>query len=311
MAPRTCTASPTPARLSAGQYQGLLDPAIMARKAESERELRARIAGDAAKQKAYGSAWDADRRGGEGPGDFRARVPLAGARRRLRFRAVPHRPAPGPAGGGAAEADSPDRLREYRDSNLESLEFQLFSPAPIHAELERASLAGSLSFLAENLGGEHPLVLKVLAGKSPAARAVELINGSKLADPAERKRLAAGGKRGHRGIGRSADPVGPADRSGCPGLRKRYEDQVEEPERQANALIARARFELLGGGRRPGCDLHARGWRSASSRATRSMAWTCRSTRPSAAAFARADQQGHRDPFILPDAGSKARDKLD
>ena len=47
-----------------------------------------------------------------------------------------------------------------------SLELQLFSPAPVHKELEAVRLAGSLSFLAEILGGSHPLVLKVLAGQS-------------------------------------------------------------------------------------------------------------------------------------------------
>src|SRR5204863_2872670 len=77
---------------------------------------------------------------------------------------------------------SADRLREYRDSNLESLKFQLFSPAPIYPELERAKLATSLTFLAENLGGEHPLVKLVLAGKNPAARADELVGGTRLFD---------------------------------------------------------------------------------------------------------------------------------
>src|SRR5439155_819166 len=99
---------------------------------------------------------------------------------------------------------SGDRLREYRDSNLESLKFQLFSPAPIHAELERAKLAASLTFLAEQLGGEHPLVVKVLAGKNPAARAVELVAGTKLADVAERKRLADGGR---PAVEASTDPM--------------------------------------------------------------------------------------------------------
>src|SRR5204863_1625859 len=90
-----------------------------------------------------------------------------------------------------AELQKPNaqRLREYRDSNLESLRFQLFSPAPIHAELERAKLAAALTFLAENLGGEHSVVAAILAGKSPANRAAELIAGTKLGDVAERKRL--------------------------------------------------------------------------------------------------------------------------
>src|SRR5262249_56489984 len=73
----------------------------------------------------------------------------------------------------AAERPKPnaDRLREYRDSALESLEFQLFSPAPIHAELERAKLASSLSFLAESQGGGSAVVKYIFAGKPPALRA--------------------------------------------------------------------------------------------------------------------------------------------
>ncbi|HUR54388.1 MAG TPA: S46 family peptidase, partial [Gemmataceae bacterium] len=50
---------------------------------------------------------------------------------------------------------SGERLREYRDSALDSLKFNLFSPAPIYPDLERAKLTASLTFLAENLGGEH------------------------------------------------------------------------------------------------------------------------------------------------------------
>src|SRR5439155_18494249 len=106
----------------------------------------------------------------------------------------------------AAERPKPntERLREYRDSALESLEFQLFSPAPIHPELERMRLATALSFLAENLGGDDPAVKEILAGKSPAARAAELIAGTKLIDPAERKKLAAGGK---EAVEKSQDPM--------------------------------------------------------------------------------------------------------
>src|SRR5262249_29577870 len=40
-----------------GQYQGLLDPAILERKSQDERALRDKIKSDAAKQKACGDAW--------------------------------------------------------------------------------------------------------------------------------------------------------------------------------------------------------------------------------------------------------------
>jgi hypothetical protein len=145
---------------------------------------------------------------------------------------------------------SADRLREYRDSNLESLRFQLFSPAPIYRELERVKLTASMTFLAENLGGDHPTVKLVLAGKNPAARADELI-GTALLDVAERKRLVDGGK---SAVESSADPMivlAKAVDAEARRLRKRYEEEVEEPERQAYAEIAKLRFQAFGRGVAP------------------------------------------------------------
>ncbi len=155
-----------------------------------------------------------------------------------------------------ARKKSSDRLREYRDSNLESLKFQLFSPAPIYPDLERVKLAASLTFLAETLGGEYPrtteayalkpIVPIILAGKNPASRADELVAGTKLADVAERKRLFDGGK---VAIDASTDPLivlARAIDADARGLRGQYETEVEEPERQAYAKIAEARFAALG-----------------------------------------------------------------
>ncbi len=143
------------------------------------------------------------------------------------------------------EKPSGTRMREYRDSNLESLKFELFSPAPIHADLERVKLLTGLTFLAENLGGERSVVRGVLDGKSPSQRVDDLL-ATKLFDPVERKRLVEGGV---KAVADSNDPmirfarlVDPAARD----LRTRYETEVEEPERQAYAEIAKARFALLG-----------------------------------------------------------------
>lgn len=141
---------------------------------------------------------------------------------------------------------SAERLREYRDSNLDSLKFQLYSPAPIYPELERTKLTASLTFLAENLGGEHPTVQRVLAGKNPAARADELIRGTKLSDPVERKRLVEGGK---EAIEASHDPLivlARAIDAESRRLRTRYETEIEEPERQAYAALANIRFKAYG-----------------------------------------------------------------
>ena len=139
-----------------------------------------------------------------------------------------------------------DRLREYRESNLDSLKQSLFSDAPIYKDLETVELADSLSLLAETLGFENELVRKVLAGKSPRARAAELIAGTHLEDVAARKKLAEGGL---KAVAASDDPliqlallIDFAARD----VRNAYERNVEEPQRVAYAKIANAKFALYG-----------------------------------------------------------------
>jgi hypothetical protein len=135
-----------------------------------------------------------------------------------------------------------ERLREYRDSALKSLELQLYSPAPIFPELEQAKLATSLTFLAEQLGGEHPLVTLILAGKSPANRAAELIAGSKLIDVAYRKQAVKGELQHSDTMIELVKLIDEKARE----LRKAYEETVEEPERQAYGDIAAAKFQVYG-----------------------------------------------------------------
>ncbi len=148
-----------------------------------------------------------------------------------------------------AEEDSKpnaDRLREYRQSNRESLEQMLFSEAPIYDDLEMLKLADGLSMLITEAGADNQLVVKVLNGKSPRNRAAELIQGSRLKDAAFRRKLAQGGK---VAIEASKDPMiqlallvdGPARK-----VRRTLEEQVDEPLRQAYAKIAKARFDVLG-----------------------------------------------------------------
>jgi hypothetical protein len=139
-----------------------------------------------------------------------------------------------------------DRLREYRESNLDSLKLELFSDAPIYDTLEVAELADSLSWLEQAKGADNEFVKKVLAGKSPHDRAVELVSGSKLKAVALRKQLAEGGQ---GAIKASTDPliqlailVDPQARE----VRKTYEEKVEEPLRQSYAKLARAHFAVSG-----------------------------------------------------------------
>jgi hypothetical protein len=291
-----------------GQYQGLLDPPILARKAAEEQDLRTRVDADPKLRAAYGSAWSRIASAEKALASFEREYALleqAAAFDGRLFRIARHLVRL------AAEKPKPnaERLREYRDSNLESLEFELFSPAPIHAELERAQLAGSLSFLAENLGGDQPLVVKVFAGQSPAARAAEAVNGTKLFDPEERRRLAAGGM---AAVEVSTDPMirlAMLIDADARTVRKRYEDEVEEVERQAYSQIARARFDLYGTNQPPDATFTLRlAFGTVKGYSVDGV--TLPYTTTFAGAFERAQLQGNREPFALPPRWLEKRAKL-
>lgn len=233
-----------------GQYQGLMDPSIMAQKAAQEKKLQQLVlglTGDAEPdlQDPRLAPWaqlvETQKKLDEFELEYNL-IEVGSAFFTDLFdiaRQVTRLPV---------EVQKPDgdRLREYRDSNLESLKFKLFSPAPIHAEVERAKLSASLTYLAERLGGTHPFVLQVLAGKNPENRASELITGTKLFDAEVRKALVDGGP---KAVDESTDAMIVLARLVDPEARKyrkRYEDEVEEVERQAHGKIAAARFQAFG-----------------------------------------------------------------
>ena len=143
-----------------------------------------------------------------------------------------------------------ERLPQFRDSARESLELELFSTEPIYDDYEILHLTDSLTDFASQFGENNPLVQKVLAGKSPHARAVELVSGTKLKDVAVRKNLYA---KDAAALQAAHDPMldlarlidGPAREA-----RKIYDAQ-EEIKKQAYAEIARARFAIEGTGSYP------------------------------------------------------------
>jgi Peptidase S46 len=210
-----------------------------------------------------------------------------------------------------AEVGKPngERLREYRDSNLESLKFELFSPAPIYSDLERIKLLTGLTFLAEQLGGDHPLVLKALGLKSPGERADELL-ATKLFDPAERKRLVDGGT---KAVEASSDPMIAFARlmdADARELRKRFETEVEEPERQAYAELARVRFAILGKSIPPDATFTLRlaygvvkGYEAEGQNVPYATTF--------AGLYERAEAQKYREPFELPQRWLDGKGKLD
>jgi hypothetical protein len=228
-----------------GQLQGLRDQSLLGRKAKEEEALRKSIAASPERQKMYGDTWDAISKAHQGlPSYIRDRrifdqaagfntTTFGFARTLVRL---------------AAENEKPnaERLPEFTDARRASLELALYSPAPIYDDFEKLKLADSLEFMVELLGADNPLAKQVLDGKTPEARAKELIEGTKLKDPAYRKELAAGGQ---KAIESSTDPMIVLGRLVDPKareVRKRYETEVTVVERANYSKIARALFETQG-----------------------------------------------------------------
>ena len=139
-----------------------------------------------------------------------------------------------------------ERLREFRDSALPSLEQRLFSTAPIYNSLETLMLGASFSQMKAALGADDPAVKTALNGKSPEEAAKDLIAGTRLQDVALRKQLYEGGK---AAVDASTDPLIVLMRNVEPEarqVRKQYEDEVESVERRDGAIIAQARFAETG-----------------------------------------------------------------
>jgi hypothetical protein len=228
-----------------GQLAGLKDPSLLSRKTKEEEALRKSIAANPERQKKYGDAWDAiakahqnyasyirDRRIFDQAGGFNT-IFFGFARTLVRLADENAKP-------------NAERLPEYTDARRASLELGLYSPAPIHTDFEKLKLADSLAYMVELLGADNPLVKQVLDGKTPEARANELIDGTKLGDVEVRRQLAKDGK---EAIAASTDPMIVVARLIDPKareVRKRYETEVTGVERTNYAKIAKALFETEG-----------------------------------------------------------------
>ena len=221
-------------KASQGLLDALQDPAMVAAKRADEDALLKRLAGKPeAKDFEDGRAMvraslDAWKR--LAPDYFalerrmRAGTLASVARTLLRMKAEDAKP-------------SAERLPEFGDANRESLEAMLYSPAPVYPQLEIERMTSMLSGLAEERGLDDALVRKLLDGKSPRARATELVRGTKLADVAAR---------------RNPDMNDPMIRfmasidDQARDARKAWEDQVDAPQKIAYGEIAAARFAAFG-----------------------------------------------------------------
>lgn len=289
-----------------GALAGLQDPEVMNAKRLEEKTLRDLVSNDAKLKNQYGTAWDEI-----------AQTIAAVKKIRTEYNLL--------EGGSAfntelfsiaqllvrmAEEDqkpNAKRLREFGRAGRESLEQQLYSESPIYLDLEMVKLADSLGMMMEHLGAEHELVKLVLDGKSPRARATQLIQGSRLADVAERKKLATG-----TAIAASDDAMIRLARSvdaRARELRKTFEQQVEEPQRQAYAKVAAARFATLGSTTYPDATFTLRlaygTVKGYEDEGKTIPPWTTMG-----GTYDHAQAHGSKEPFALPQSWLNARDKI-
>lgn len=291
-----------------GGLEGLLNPELMARKIAEERRLREAVARDTRLAEAAG-AWDriakAEAKRREIAKEFlllEAGAALDSAHFRIArtlLRAAEEKTKP-----------SGERLREFADTNLTSLELELFSEEPIYADLEIVKMSDSLRLLAEVFGVEHPLVKKVLAGKSPRERAAELILNSQLADVALRRKLYEGGK---AAVDACQDPMLALARlvdDDARRVRKIQETEVDEVKRQAHAQIAKAKYALDGDSVYPDATFTLRlsygevkGYEENGQKVPYQTVL--------GGIFERAQQMQNKPPFDLPESWVKAKEQLD
>ncbi len=202
-----------------------------------------------------------------------------------------------------------ERLREYRESNLESLKQELFADTPIYKDLETIVLADYFSYFLETAGTDNELAKQIIADVSASQRAAAIVQGTQLQDVAVRKKLAEGGV---KAIEASDDPMiklarlldAPARR-----VREIYEQQVEEPQRQSYAKIADARFKLYGTNVYPDATFTLRlafGEVKGYTQAGETIPpWTTL-----AGAYQRAEEHHNQAPFNLPPRWLQEKEKL-
>ncbi len=230
-------------KASTGEYEGLKNPQLMEVKAKQEKEFRGLIDSKPELKLAIGEPFET--------------IAAAIEKLKPRLNELNYRNLPGPSLGRmalqivrlVAEIKKPNgqRLDGFHDSQLDSLKFRLFSPAPVYPGLEEALGIDTVKQMIEKLGPQDPFVKAVLQfGPTPEEAVKALLAGTKLADPNARKQLVAGGE---KEVSRSTDTFIVLARRVDPLLRetiKWQEDNIDSYTKPAGEKIGRARFAAYG-----------------------------------------------------------------
>jgi hypothetical protein len=224
-----------------GRRDALADPAILTKKQAEEYDFRAKVNANKKWKKEYGKAWDK----------------IAGAEEKLKpeIKGQMFRRTGGQLLSTAieiveyvAEVKKPDgeRLPEFHEAGLESLKYQLLSPAPIYPATEKMFMTTALKLGQEKLGKDDAFVQAILQGGEVDATVNKLVDGTKMADAAFRKSLLDGGE---AAVAASTDPMIVAARRVEPILRetnRRIRDTISSVLTPAGEKLGKARFLVYG-----------------------------------------------------------------
>ena len=220
-----------------GRVKALNDPALSAKMAAAEADLRSRSVG----KPGIGDPWaDSEKAVAAYRNIYLTRRFLRPRSDLFGYAAALVR--------SAAERTKPDgqRLPGYSDSALPLLEKQLLDPTPVTPWVDQLKLEFALSKAREYLGPDDADVKLLLGRESPEAMAARLVAGTKLRDPAYRRALWDGGQ---AAINASTDPMILLARRLDARDRQMIaltDEQYTGPITAARGKIADARFAAYG-----------------------------------------------------------------
>jgi hypothetical protein len=224
-----------------GRTEALADKNLIEKKQADEDDFRKQVAANPEWQKEYGSAWDT--------------ITSAEALEKPMIKAQVFRRTDSRLFSIALqlvqyvqEIKKPDgeRLAQFHDANLQSLKFQLLSPAPITTATEKLYMTIALNLAQEKLGATDAYVQAVLHGGTVDETVKSLIDGTKLGDVAARQALLDGGE---AAIAASTDPMIVAARRVDPIVResqRKLRDTVDSVLTPAGEKLGKARFLVYG-----------------------------------------------------------------
>jgi hypothetical protein len=224
-----------------GRTEALADKNLIAKRQAEENDFRQKINAKPEWKKEYGGVWDTIAKAEE---QVKPEIRYQLFRRTdsrlftIALQLVQY----------AAEIKKPDgeRLPQFHDANLQSLKFQMLSPALITIPTEKLFMESALNLAQEKLGKNDAYVQALLQNGPVGSTVDSLIDGTKLADVAARKALIDGGE---AAIAASSDPMIAAARRVDPIVRetqRKMRDTVGSVLTPAGEKLGKARFLVYG-----------------------------------------------------------------